>query len=226
MKTREQQFEEHARWKEANQQFALYRYDIINSFIRKYNYLNYLEIGVRKGVNLKQVIAEHKDGVDPGIEGGLTPETNYPMTSDKFFESIRDHDIKYDIIFVDGLHHDHQVYKDIINSLKHIQPSGTIVCHDMNPLWEIAQNKDRNSKFSTWNGDCWKAWVKLRAERSDLEMYVVNSDHGCGVIRFGQQETIKLPKDAFDLDFEYLENNRKEILNLITVEEFHKKIND
>ena len=77
-----------------------------------------------------------------------------------------------------------------------------------------------------WNGSCWKAWAKLRSERSDLEMYVVDTDHGCGVIKLGEQKSMHLPKNAFDLDFEYLENNRKELLNLITVDEFFKKLND
>ena len=77
-----------------------------------------------------------------------------------------------------------------------------------------------------WNGDCWKAFVSLRQERNDLEMYVVNTDHGCGVIRLGEQKLINLPKDAFELDFDFLENNRKELLNLITVEEFFEKLND
>lgn len=226
MKTLQQQFEEHFKWKQNNLTFKLYRYDIINNFIKKYNYVNYLEIGVRLGTNLREIIAKHKDGVDPGNEAGLVPEVNYPITSDKFFELITDHDIKYDIIFIDGLHHSDQVYKDIINSLKHLDFNGTIVCHDMNPLWELAQNKNKTPKFLIWNGDCWKAWAKLRSEREDLEMYVVDTDHGCGIIRFGKQQTIDLPKNAFELDFNYLENNRKELLNLITINEFFNKIND
>ena len=41
-----------------------------------------------------------------------------------------------------------------------------------------------------------------------------------------EQKLINLPKDAFELDFDFLENNRKELLNLITVEEFFEKLND
>jgi len=225
MKTIEQQFEEHFKWKQSNSIFKLYRYDIINTFIKKYNYINYLGVGVRLGANFREVIVQHKDGVDTGTEAGLVSEVNYPMTSDKFFEIINNSDIKYDIIFIDGLHYSDQVYKDIINSLKHIKPNGTIICHDMNPLWELAQNKNKTPKFLIWNGDCWKAWVRLKSERNDLEMYVVDTDHGCGVIRMGNQKLIDLPKDAYDLDFEYLENNRKELLNLISVDDFFKKLN-
>jgi hypothetical protein len=225
MKNINTQLEEYQFWRNTNK-YTTFRYDIINAFIKKYNYLNYLEIGVREGKNLREVIAAHKDGVDPGVEGALTSETNYPITSDKFFELIHNHDIKYDIIFVDGLHRDHQVYKDIINALNHLASNGTIVCHDMNPLWEITQRDEGVTGCGCWNGSCWKAWAKLRSERSDLEMYVVDTDHGCGVIKLGEQKSMHLPKNAFDLDFEYLENNRKELLNLITVDEFFKKLND
>ena len=225
MKDIKTQLEEYQVWRNTNK-YTTFRYDIINAFIKKYNYVNYLEIGVRTGINLREVIAVHKDGVDPGVEETLTPETNYPITSDKFFELIHNHDIKYDIIFVDGLHRDYQVYTDIINALNHLSSNGTIVCHDMNPLWEITQRNEGVTGCGCWNGSCWKAWAKLRSERSDLEMYVVDTDHGCGVIRLGKQNSIHLPKNAFDLDFEYLENNRKELLNLITVDEFFEKLND
>jgi hypothetical protein len=44
--------------------------------------------------------------------------------------------------------------------------------------------------------------------------------------KFIMEKLINLPKDAFELDFDFLENNRKELLNLITVEEFFEKLND
>jgi hypothetical protein len=94
------------------------RFDIINYLIEKYKLINYLEIGVFKGENIREVKALHKDGVDPGSEGYTPPEVNYPMTSDDFFDVLKGHDeIKYDIIFIDGLHHADQVEKDIKNSL-------------------------------------------------------------------------------------------------------------
>jgi hypothetical protein len=96
------------------------RYHIINYLIEKYKLVNYLEIGVFKGENIREIKAIHKDGVDPGSEGYVIPEVNYPMTSDAFFELIKEHDdIKYDIILIDGLHHADQVEKDIQNALNH-----------------------------------------------------------------------------------------------------------
>jgi hypothetical protein len=66
------------------------RYDIINYLINKNQLINYLEIGVFKGENIREVKELHKDGVDPGAEGYTPPEVNYPMTSDDFFELIKD----------------------------------------------------------------------------------------------------------------------------------------
>jgi len=222
MKTEKQQIQEYTNWKQKcltrGYFFEVERTDIINALIKKNEYINYLEIGVHDGNNIKRINAAHIDGVDPGIEGHDVPETNYKITSDRFFSAINGHNIKYDIIFIDGLHLDYQVYKDIINSLNHITSNGTIVCHDMNPKWELSTGTKPDGVC--WNGSCWKAWVKLRSEKDNLKMYVVDTDHGVGIIQAGNQNIITLPKKAFDLDFEYLENNRNEILNLISIKTF------
>ena len=110
------------------------RYELLNHLVDTYDVVNYLEIGVFTGECISNVKAEHKDGVDPGHEGIVHPKVNYPVTSDEFFEFIKGHDIKYDLIFIDGLHHYGQVKKDIENSLKHLQPNGIIMMHDCNPL--------------------------------------------------------------------------------------------
>ena len=79
------------------------RTDIINHLIKKNNYKRYLEIGVRNpDENLNKITVEHKDGVDPA------GNCNYPIPSDDFFNQL-DIDVKYDIIFIDGLHLDYQV---------------------------------------------------------------------------------------------------------------------
>jgi hypothetical protein len=51
----------------------------------------------------------------------------------------------------------------------------------------------------------------------NLSMYVVDTDHGVGVITKGKQ-TLYPKSDV--LDFKLLNENRKEILNLITPENF------
>ena len=51
-------------------------------------------------------------------------------------------DVKFDLIFIDGLHLANQVQKDIENSLKFIKDEGFIVLHDCNPPSEYHQRED------------------------------------------------------------------------------------
>jgi len=152
------------------------RYDIINHIIENNKFMNYLEIGVFHGENIRLVKAFHKDGVDPGHEGVVAPEVNYPMTSDGFFDLIRGHDIKYDIIFIDGLHHADQVEKDIQNALNHLVPNGFILMHDCNPTSYEAQLIPRET--IAWNGDTWKAFVKFKFKHPNFKTCVVDTDFG------------------------------------------------
>ena len=166
------------------------RTDLINYLIKQNNYINYLEIGVRDPKdNFNHVIAPHKDGVDPCYEHPKTAEINYPITSDEFFELIKGHDIKYDIIFIDGLHLWEQVDKDITNSLNHLHPKGTIVLHDCNPIKESHQIREF-TPGTHWNGDVWKAILKHRIENKSIKITVIDTDEGLGVINFGDEKSI------------------------------------
>jgi len=193
------------------------RYDIINYLIEKHNLLNYLEIGVFKGENIREIKAAHKDGVDPGVEGYTPPEVNYPMGSDEFFELIEGYeDIKYDIIFIDGLHEYSQVKKDIENSLNHLQPNGFIVMHDCNPVSYDAQIPDR--KTIAWTGDVWKAFVEFKQNNLLYECCVIDTDFGVGFIKNNGESFNSTP--LLDMDYQTFDSNRKQYLNLITWDEF------
>lgn len=184
------------------------RTDIINRIVKKINAKKYLEIGVDNGKNFQTIRCEYKVGVDP--------DTDYPVTykvgSDDFFNQNQE---TFDVIFVDGLHHADQVYRDIINSLNVLNEGGYIICHDLNPQSEDSQIIPYRG--GAWNGDCWKAFVKLRSERNDLVMFTVDTDHGCGVITRGSQEILEIEEP---LTYQYLEKNRKKLLNLTSPEEF------
>jgi hypothetical protein len=193
------------------------RFDILNYLIEKYKLINYLEIGVFQGENIRKVKALHKNGVDPGVEGYVVPEVDYPMTSDEFFELIKGHeDIKYDIIFIDGLHEYFQVKKDIENSLKHLQPNGFIVMHDCNPVSYDAQIPNR--KTIAWNGDVWKSFVEFKQNNSNFECCVIDTDFGVGVIKNNPNPFYSTP--LIDIDYQTFDSDRKKYLNLITWNEF------
>jgi len=186
------------------------RSKIINRIIRCCNYEKYLEIGVmRKQLNFNNIQIEHKIGVDPGGEG--FSEATHTMTSDDYFKQNKE---SFDIVFIDGLHESRQVLNDILNALRFLNRGGTIVCHDMNPLLELCQRVPRQTAI--WNGDGWKAFVTLRMQREDLEMYVIDADYGLGIIRRGSQEKLKKCK----LTYKNLKKNRKVWLNLISEDAF------
>jgi hypothetical protein len=193
------------------------RTELINGLIEKYNFKTYLEIGVntpaQPGYNWVGVKIPVKHGVDPNVE------TTYKMTSDEFFENYVTQ--KYDIIFIDGLHLFEQVYRDIINSLEHLEDNGIIVVHDCNPVTEITQRRDRAS--DSWHGDVWKSIVKLRIENPDIDVCTVNTDEGCGIIKKGSQKLLVVDENTNIEEYSFLENNRKEALNLISVDEFKEK---
>lgn len=191
------------------------RWDLINQLIINNKYTTYLEIGVRDGKCFEKINIKTKHGVDPDPRVAVTFKT----TSDNFFKTNKNF---YDIIFIDGLHLKEQIRKDIDNSLKFLNTGGAIVCHDINPIKESQQIREYDGK-SSWNGDVWKEWVRLRSSRKDLSMSVIDTDCGLGVIQRGNQDTINLPEN---LDFSYLSNNRKKCLNLITVKEWVLKNNN
>lgn len=185
------------------------RTQIIQSLINKINAKKYLEIGVGGGDNFNNINCQHKVCVEPFP----TIPVTYTMTSDDFFHQNSDF---FDVIFIDGLHESNQVYRDITNSLNFLNENGYIICHDMNPYCETIQKYPQEIS-GEWTGDCWKAWVKFRTERSNLTMYVVDSDYGCGVICRGSQKIIEIPSV---LNWHTFDKNRNFLLNLISVDEF------
>jgi hypothetical protein len=196
------------------------RFDIINYLIEKNNYKSFLEIGTQEHINISNVNIGKKISVDPDPQVCA----DYVMTSDLFFELNKD---KFDIVFVDGLHHSDFTYRDIINSLKILNPGGCVVVHDVIPTSYESQLIPLEKTLSTgsgiWEGDVWKAWVKLRTEKSNLNMEVVDTDHGCGIIHpIDSMEDNRL-KSFNNGYYVYDRNLILNSINLITIEQFISK---
>lgn len=193
------------------------RHEIINFLIQKNKYQKYLEIGVYDGLNIQKIQIQHKDGVDPGAEGIIPPEVNYPMTSDQFFDRLSD-DVKYDLIFIDGLHHCDQVIKDIQNALKHINNNGIIILHDCNPPNEQIQKVPRET--IAWTGNVWKAFVNFKLNNPEIQSFTIDTDWGIGVIQCNDFITTNF--NLNDIEWNIFDKNRQEYLNLISVEKFYE----
>lgn len=190
------------------------RTSIINHIITKYSFKKYLEIGVRRGENFKKINVEYKKGVDP--EPLFEDKYLFKGTSDDFFIKNKD---QFDIIFIDGLHLEYQVDKDIFNSLNVLTKNGFIILHDCNPPTKFHQREkyEINGELPPWNGTVWKSFVKLHMTNPKLKLHCVDCDWGIGIIQRGES---KLIKKIDNLNYDHLEKERGKLLNLISVKDF------
>ena len=183
------------------------RIDLIQKAIDKNNYKNYLEIGCDEDISFNSIKVENKIGVDP-VRGG-----NYKDTSDNFFYK---NTLKFDCIFIDGLHHYDQVRRDINNSINCLKPNGTIFVHDCLPESKARQAVPRYS--SVWNGDVWKAIVEART-RIDIETKTVLVDQGIAIIKKQKNNnTLNIKKNFSKLKFKDFYQNHKIYMQIISYE--------
>ena len=225
------------------------RYDLLNHLATKYNLKRYLEVGLQSAVqNFDKIICEYKVSVDPDPSAhasfcqtsdeffemmlrnqdidriqvisklslqavSIDPDARVSMASkiqESFFAPTT-----YDLIFLDGLHTAEQVKKDFENALKILSPNGFIVLHDCNPLKEEHTIVPRPTPTGHWNGDVYKFAASLLTNNNS---WTVDIDNGC---LFWQNKTggqyASLNKQ---ITWEYFNQNRKQLLNLISWNEF------
>jgi hypothetical protein len=201
------------------------RTDIINKIIEKYKFKTYLEIGVYDpDDNFNKINAEIKVSVDPKPRGDCT----YKMTSNEFFANHIKTQM-FDVIFIDGLHVSEQAYNDVHNAIKSLNENGCIIMHDCNPATEYHTRtyEEFLKTGGPWNGTTYKAFIFLKYELADWSCFVVNEDHGCGIIT---KRKILVNEKAdcnyYNLSWNEFNEKRKELLQLTTYDEFINIINN
>ncbi len=209
------------------------RWEVINYLLKSLNRpTKYLEIGVRNpDDNFYKIESNFKVSVDPGVEFEANP-VDFKMTSDAFFEKLNageilDTELKFDVIFIDGLHLAEQVDRDILNSLACIQDDGFVVLHDCNPPTEFHASESYEYRLSpskgNWNGTTWKAFYKYRCF-PNLNSCCIDADWGIGIIsktkEIGKNTSMNNPY----YEYKVLESNRISHLNLISFDELKTKV--
>jgi len=202
------------------------RTDLLNHLAEKYNLQRYLEIGVQvPELNFDRIICKEKYGIDPDPAARAT----YQVTSDDFFLNLDNDggffeeasDIiesgGFDLIFIDGLHTAEQVKKDFENALNVLSPNGFIVLHDCNPLQEEHTIVPRPTARGHWNGDVYKFASNLLCKKITIDI-----DNGCLVYSAKDGYThFDFEKNwPYNNRWEFFNENRKSLLNLITWDEF------
>lgn len=196
------------------------RTDLLNHLAEKYQLKRYLEIGVQNPAqNFDKINCPYKISVDPDPNANATIQ----KTSDEYFtaeiglnEQFPSLQKNYDLIFIDGLHTAEQVQKDFENALQVLTPNGFIVLHDCNPEKEEHTIVPRPTKTGHWNGSCYKFAASFQGSP---HVHTVDIDNGCMVIQ--KKAGLRWSKVDYIL-WDYFDEYRKEILNLISWDEFIK----
>lgn len=231
----------------------LNRIKMIQRLINVTGAKNYLEIGVNNGACFLRVKAQNKVAVDPAfriakgrklkylIKNPTNIQNQYfEQTSDDFFAEQKDflRAKKPQIVLVDGLHTYEQSLRDVLNSLAVLDKGGVILMHDCNPLTEAAaypadsieHAKEELSGYDgIWNGDVWKAVVHLRSLHPDLEVFVLDCDHGVGFVRrrTPEKEGLNLSEEEIrNLSYEDLIKHRTRFLNLKPCDYFEQFLDE
>jgi hypothetical protein len=217
---------------------------ILQTLMKQKKLNNYLEIGVFNGHIFFRIQSDFKTAVDPEFQFDglrklgktiLNPYNLYnnyfEKTSDDFFEQDAPalfRDKKIEISLIDGMHEYLFALRDIENTLKYATDRVVIIVHDCNPQTREAEVsfadwKARNFK-GTWNGDVWKAILHLRSLRNDVNAFVLDCDHGLGIITMQKPEKT-LPytqKEIGGFNYDDFQSNRKEWLNLKPADYFYE----
>jgi len=154
------------------------RTQIINNLIKEKGYESYLEIGLGNLNNFFKVQCVTKVGIDPFLPENNSYDDVYRLDSDYFFTYNED---KFDLIFIDGLHHSDQVEKDIVNAWKVLNKGGTILIHDIRPFDEKSQRVPRET--TAWMGDVWRAWHGLKKTYPKLKTSFIEERAGIGCLQ-------------------------------------------
>ncbi len=173
---------------------------VVNASARRLNTMlaamaspaRYLEIGVETGHTFFQVSATYKTAVDPHFlfDKETAPQDAsieyYEIPSDSFFCDVK-RDLKYDLIFLDGLHTWEQTYRDFCNALLLTHDRSVILLDDIFPSDVFSCNRDQveaimmrqfmtKDPSNAWHGDTYKIIPMIQAFHPLLSYCTIVTD--------------------------------------------------
>jgi hypothetical protein len=153
---------------------------------------SYLEIGVARGETFGAVEIEVKHGVDPKFRFDTRlVETDkvklFENTSDVFFTE-RASKIKYDLIFLDGLHTFEQTFRDFCATMPHAHGNTVWIIDDVFPndvfsalpsqADTLRYRKLHGVKSGLWHGDVFKCIFAINDFFPNFNFRSIRRTHG------------------------------------------------
>jgi hypothetical protein len=177
----------------------------ISKLVKDLNFNSYLELGVAYGnCCWNYVECEEKVGVDCTNDEVGKIEEVLTITTDEYFESIKETQKKFDIIYIDADHEKNQVRKDFFNSLKYLNKGGMIIVHDVYPISEMWTQKHLCGN----SYEFWMSLSELYPEKTSIFMGYPGHHEGTVGIYYDKDQVFN--KNSFpkmEYTYEYFVNN-------------------
>jgi hypothetical protein len=222
-------------------QGAMVKTEIINRLGAKHGFTRYLEIctpttGVRYGeVDRRQftVCSRLMYRWCPEVSDGF--KIDYPVLGEAIEPVIADlqaRGLRYDVILVDPWHGYEASLRDMHLALSVLSEGGVLVVHDCSP--QSLDLAGPSFVGGCWCGMTYAALIDFVAGEPDLDVYTVDTDYGCAILR-KRSPGVPLRPDpealkgwkAIGADFRdrfrFFDAHRGELLNLVTIRKFLKR---
>ena len=173
---------------------TLVRHEVQQRALNMFSEPTYLEIGVFRGLTFHAIQAAKKVGVDPDFRFDIVqakeqdPSSEFhAMTSDQYFAGL-DLSIKYDVVYIDGLHTFEQTLRDLMNSISHVHNDSIIIIDDIFPNSLAAALPDPNEyravkeylrlPSKAWMGDVYKVVMFIDSMMQTWDFACVDDNLG------------------------------------------------
>ncbi len=205
----------------------------LNSLSKINQTKSYLEIGVHRGHTFHQCQFPYKVAVDPKFDFNTsnlnTPQSLYfEITSDKFWAEEQQ-GVKFDLIYLDGLHTFDQTMRDFCSSLAFSHEKTIWLIDDVLPDSFLASLADYKITYiarlllpfsgTHWMGDCYKVICAI-ADFFPQYSYATFKGHGQTVVWKKTRKKFRPMWNSLKMisSFGYFKfiKNYKSILNLQT----------
>jgi methyltransferase family protein len=219
--------------------------EIINLLATQYGFRRYLELctpttgNYYGNLNRRILSTAHRliyNSHAAFEDGFLVDFRSESMDISQCLAEMNGKGLRYDIILVDSFHEYDTSYRDLEAAFDLIDEGGMLVVHDcLPPNAEIA-----TASFvpGGWCGVTYKAYIDFVCTQRNLDYRTVDTDYGCGLIRKldcldpSSRRQAERRQDSslwrqwreinndFEQAFCFFEKHKKELLNLISQDEF------